>query len=232
MSRREKKTILYSRNGIKIEKTQFLDMNLITNIRNKNTVSRTTFSYVVDSSKNKIIKGKPAYTEKIQKESKLGFYYYKIIHHSATEDKVIRDAASFHKFIIRYSDVKFEISYPYHYNGMEIGSDNRPWDLLPGYKGIPDHFITDLQKQIEKVFDECEGQPIEYTYKQYSPYIDGYVGEKVYGKNEWIPFLRKILFKDLFGSEEGPIITLNDIKIESHGFDKKVSFRKRKENEQ
>ena len=36
--------------------------------------------------------------------------------------------------------------------------------------------------------------------------------------------------KDLFGDEKGPSTNYNDIKILSHGFDLKESFRKRKES--
>jgi len=45
----------------------------------------------------------------------------------------------------------------------------------------------------------------------------------------WVNDIRKEVLMDLFGDENGPTINYNDIKILSHGFDLKQSFRKRKE---
>ena len=46
----------------------------------------------------------------------------------------------------------------------------------------------------------------------------------------WVEETKKSVMKDLFGNEKGPSVNYNDIKILSHGFDLKQSFRKRKES--
>ncbi len=88
----------------------------------------------------------------------------------------------------------------------------RPWDILPGYKGMPDNMINILIKEanrfIDLIFEYKNTFELSLTPEQY----------------------RKSIMIDLFGYEDGPKIQPNNIKILSHGFDLKESFRKRKES--
>lgn len=78
----------------------------------------------------------------------------------------------------------------------------RPWDILPGYTGMPDNMIDALVKEANNFIDICEP----------------------YNKE-----IRKEIMTDLFGYPDGPKIQPNNIKILAHGFDLKTSFRKDKE---
>jgi len=235
MSRKEKNTILYSRNGIKIERTDFIDMTKIFNHKDLNTL---VINDVIQSLKKKednveVIKGTPAWDETITRKSKLGFYYYETIHHEAKKQKVIyhNSGATFKKLVFKFSDKRYEMQYPIKCGDISINKETRPWDILPGYKGIEDHFITDLYKEVIKFFTICEDEKIKY---QIRPSIYGFNGsqEAKYSEDmKWVEEVRKEVLKDLFGDENGPSINYNDIKILSHGFDLKESFRKRKEND-
>jgi len=228
MSKKEKSTILFSRNGIKIEKIEFLDMTKYENKKDNNSCFKETYTSILDT--KEIIKGKPAWDEKIRKESVLGFYYYWTIHHSATQDRYIEDTATYVKYIAKFGNTRYEFIYPTSYNNVSINKETRPWDILPGYKGIPDHFITDLYKEINKMFDVFESERIPFrimkgTYS--TQWKDQYSSDM-----SWIKTEKNRIFLDIFGDTKGPegLVNYNDIKIMSHGFDLKESFRKRKES--
>jgi hypothetical protein len=101
--------------------------------------------------------------------------------------------------------------------------------VLPGYKGIVEHFITDLYKEVNKFFEVAEVNKVAYRIKDRT---FGYNGtpEEYTSDMSWIYDVKKRVMIDLFGDEKGPTINYNDIKILSHGFDLKESFRKRKES--
>ena len=170
--------------------------------------------------------------ETITRTSKLGFYYYEIIEHKAEPQKIINhdkyDAATYNKLVFKFDDKRYEMIYPIKCGDISINKETRPWDLLPGTNGIEDHFITDLYKEVIKFFDICEDERIGY---QISPARYGYYKtDAVYAKDMgWVNDVRKEVLIDLFGDEKGPSVNYNDIKILSHGFDLKQSFRKRKE---
>lgn len=207
------KITLYSRNGIKIEKyknlkpkkTAYSKSNLNTNGVSigsyTKTIEHLAPEYIVRPS-NKYGRG---YVD-VKKKSPLGFYYISREYHS-NYNKTFTINASFKTITIDLTNEKYYLEYPTNYKGIGINNEMRPWDLLPGYKGIPDHFINDLYKELNKFFS-------------------------IISDNGWKDkddLLRKTTFHDIFGDERGPQVNNNNIKILSHGFDLKESFRKRKE---
>jgi len=236
MSRKEKATILYSRNGIKIEKVEFIDMTKLINHKDLGILVKTTvdLSLKKKNSNVEVIPATKAWMETIKRESKLGFYYYQIIEHKAEPRKIINhdkyNGATYKKLVFKFDDKRYEMIYPIKCGDISINKETRPWDLLPGTNGIEDHFITDLYKEVIKFFDICEDERIVY---QISPAHYGYGSSKnaVYAKDMgWVNDVRKEVLRDLFGDENGPSVNYNDINILRHGFDLKQSFRKRKES--
>ena len=216
---REKQTILYSRNGIRIVKTENFN-----NILNDYFRTFTKQEVIVRSSDNPV---NPNYRYKYNnkntnyiietKQSKLGFYYTKkkFISHSNTDNQHNDGISAYYRhYEIAFGDTKYELIYPIEldYKGIiqKIDVEMRPWDILPGYTGIPDNMIDVLVKQVQNFIDLLDEHKL--ILKNY---------DKDY---------RKIIMIDLFGYEDGPKIQSNNIKILSHGFDLKESFRKRKEN--
>lgn len=231
MSRKEKSTVLYSRNGIRIDKIEFIDMTKLLNHKDLGILVKTTVNLNLKkkNSKVEIIPATKAWIETIKRESKLGFYYYQTIEHKAEKQKIINhdkyDGATYKKLVFKFDDKRYEMIYPIKCGDISINRETRPWDILPGTTGIEDHFITDLYKEVIKFFDICEDERIGY---QIIPAHYGYSGSYV-KDTSWVNDIRKEVLKDLFGDENGPTINYNDIKILSHGFDLKQSFRKRKE---
>lgn len=231
MSRKEKKTCLYSRNGIKIERTDFIDVSKFDNQKNMGLCVKTTFVSTPSSGKKVLIKGSPARTEIIKKESPLGFYYYQKRNYGATEDRYVTDSITYVKYTVKYRTSRYEFTYPIKYNDVKISAETRPWDILPGYKGMPDHFITALHNEINKMLNVWKDEGIRLLLKERSYSMwDGWIDAKISDNTSWITKERENIFWDMFRNSDGPSINYNDIKIESHGFDKKVSFRKRKES--
>ena len=203
MSKREKITTLYSRNGIRITKTD--------NIQNGNF----TFGEFTRQEKleNFIANNKTGNYVTVKHESPLGFYYYTRKFESIEYKKP--KYVEYKKYVICLYDKKYELEYPIGYfNGNEyqkINVDFRPWDVCPGYKGIPDNMIIVLLREANKFLD------ILFEYKN-----------NIKMKLSFNDYRKNIMI-DLFGYENGPKIQPNNIKILSHGFDLKESFRKRKE---
>jgi hypothetical protein len=234
MSRKEKATVLYSRNGIKIEKVEFLDMTKWPNMKDVGVLIKTTVDQRLKrDSKVEVIPAKKAWKETITRTSKLGFYYYEIREHKAEPQKIINhdkyDAATYKKLVFKFDTKRYEMMYPIKCGDVSINKETRPWDLLPGTNGIEDHFITDLYKEVIKFFDICEDERIGYQIRPaYYEYNNS--REAVYAKDmSWVDDIRKEVLRDLFGNENGPSVNYNDINILRHGFDLKQSFRKRKE---
>jgi len=140
--------------------------------------------------------------ETVTRESPLGFYYQATVHHKGSAIKT---------YVIWYCVVTIEIgniyafiSYPIKCHDTEIDHNSRPWDICIGDKEMKPHFIKALEVSINKVFEYAI--PIK-TWKR----------------------SKERVFKDIFGSVDGYTTVSNEVKIVSHGFDPKVSFRKRKE---
>lgn len=221
MSKKEKNTILYSRNGIKIERTDYLY-----NTDNGYQIQVDHIESILGT--KEVIKGEPEHTKVIKHESPLGFYYNTEVHVKATENTVIYDKAKFTKYTMYFGTFKIELTYPIQYREVSIDKETRPWDILPGYKGIPDHFIDDLYKEINKLFDIIDSNNMKIrTYKS----LISYDRSPKYSEDiNDIIAAKKTIMLNLFGDLNGPTVNYNDIKIESHGFDLKESFRKRKES--
>lgn len=236
MSRKEKSTVLYSHNGIKIERVDFIDMTKYTNQQNLNVLIENTVKQLLKKKEDKteVIAATPAWDEVIKRESKLGFYYYETIHHKKEDAKTIFNdkygGATFKKFVFKFSNKRFEMQYPISCGDVVVNKETRPWDILPGYTGTNDHFINDLYKEVLKFFEVAEVNRIAYQIKPAEYFGWNKNKEAEYSTDmSWIYEVRKRVFIDLFGDEKGPSINYNDIKILSHGFDLKESFRKRKE---
>jgi len=208
MSVREKTKILYSRNGIRIIKTEHLTPGGL----NKTWCFESTIHE--ERLENVSVNQKRGEYETIKHESPLGFYYYTQIW---KDNKIIKPkSVSYKKYIIWLGSEKYELEYPYRYdnNGdtQRINVEMRPWDIAPGYKGMPDNMINALLKEATHFID------IIFEYK------------KQLRLNMSPDEYRKDIMIDLFGYEDEPKVQPNNIKILAHGFDLKTSFRKPKQS--
>jgi hypothetical protein len=213
MSAREKKITLYSCNGIKIEK--------YTNLQNRQYgIGNGSTSKVIEYKQEdtellpsniyrKFSRYRSSYEVKLK--SSLGFYYTKPISRSDyITNKISSIEARFKYINVIIDNERYYLEYPISYKDTNIGIEIRPWDILPGYKGIFDHFINNLFTDLNKFFNIIDDNKNHLKVKNF---------------NE----LKKTTYIDIFGNENGPTVNYNDIKILSHGFDLKESFRKRKE---
>lgn len=212
MSVREKSRTLYSRNGIRIVKTENLQNN---SLNRKWCFEKAMRVERLENLPETNRRDGSGYVVK-RCESPLGFYY-------TTTEWVGYDTSkkpksvTYKKYIIWLDTTKYELEYPTEYSSnnmtQHIDVDMRPWDILPGYNGMPDNMVNALVREINGFID------LLYEYKKL---LDGL--------NLTPESYRKSIMIDLFGYEDGPKIQPNDIKILSHGFDLKASFRKRKES--
>ena len=211
MSAREKTITLYSRNGIRILKTE----NLQNNRQNKKwcfeQIERVN---VIDQAEHNQKAGE--YVQ-IKHESPLGFYYYtrEWVYYDTIKSKGVK----YKKYTIWLDTIKYELEYPIKYEApnikQEINIEMRPWDIMPGYKGMPDNMINALVLEVNKFID------IIFEYKN--------IIKNSAGIAKTPEQYKKSIMIDIFGYEDGPKIQSNNVKILSHGFDLKESFRKRKE---
>ena len=227
MSRREKTTNIFSRNGVKIIKTEYIKVKQPP-ILSIHTVSTNTGV----KSKVEVIPAKKAWDEIIKRESKLGFYYYETVHHEATQQKTVYNSnngfAKYKKYVIEFDDKRYELSYPIECGDNKISKELRPWEILPNTKGMEQHFINDLYDEVLKFVDVAvNNRCAVFKGKHYDH--SNYNWVYTYDKLDYKRIIKDICI-DLFGDENGPTIVYNDIKILSHGFDLKESFRKRKES--
>lgn len=212
MSVREKVRTLYSRNGIRIVKTE----NLQNNSLNKKWCFEKAMR--VERLENLPEANKRDGSGYVVKryESPLGFYYTTTEWVGCDTSKKPK-SVTYKKYIIWLDTTKYELEYPTEYSSnnmtQHIDVDMRPWDILPGYNGMPDNMVNALVREINGFID------LLYEYKK-----------SLDGLNLTPESYRKSIMIDLFGYEDGPKIQPNDIKILSHGFDLKESFRKRKES--
>ena len=168
------------------------------------------------------------------KESPLGFYYkVKTIHrelktkYKDNNYKYNSTAILYKTYTIFGPNYRYIIKYPWSYNGVNIGIDNRPYDIV-SKSGIEDHFIYDLKEVLDTIFEICKNDKISYKseyYKRYSSEIN--LDDKLIPIQ--ITDIKMNIYLDIFGFKNGPIQQLNNDKILSHGFDLKNSFRNRKE---
>lgn len=212
MSVREKARTLYSRNGIRIVKTE----NLQNNRLNKKWCFEKAMRVERLENLPEVNKRDGSGYVVKRYESPLGFYYTTTEWVGYDTNKKPK-SVTYKKYIIWLDTTKYELEYPTEYSSnnmtQHIDVDMRPWDILPGYNGMPDNMVNALVREINGFID------LLYEYKK-----------SLDGLNLTPESYRKSIMIDLFGYEDGPKIQPNDIKILSHGFDLKESFRKRKES--
>ena len=210
---RNKDIVIFSRNGIKIIKTEYAKDSGIIKF---NEIKRSEALDKVECRKGYPWSGsrKQRWIEHKHK-SPLGFYYWT---YEREDDTPTRSRSiTYRRFTVSTRTSLWELEYPCEYLGKEyveglgecqkLGIDMRPWDLCPGYKGFPDHMIKPLQSSVNKFLDKAQ---------------------EVLDKEKFNEIKKRIMV-DIFGYQDGPKIQPNDIKILAHGFDLKTSFRKPKE---
>ncbi len=175
--------------------------------------------------------GKDYETEVVRLESPLGFWYTKRIrtveyHRPLVAPETSSGLSAVLRFI-SYLDpgtgTRYTLEYPEALApGAKIGTDARPWDILPGYQGFPDHFVSDLYREACRFWDTLESATKKMNV---SCRLDSHPHKPPRNLEE----IKKSTMVDLFGISGKPEIQPNNIKILSHGFDLKESFRKRPE---
>ena len=199
MARKIKKT-LFSKNHITISKTKNVD----------HTTPYVEFKIISNGS---VCVPCTRKTIDVIKESPLGFKYktketVKIDNSVNTEDKFIVN--------VYLKKEEYEIVYPIVYGENRVDNETRPWDIVEGDKSMPEHFIFDLKKVIDDIFDIIEGNKLQIVdrYNTTYPYSMSY--QELHDK----------IYVHLFGNKKGIRFQTDDEKILSHGFDKITSFRK------
>lgn len=140
-------------------------------------------------------------TEDVVKESPLGFYYESIQKVKYEEETPLSVSIQFHQIYVYMNTKYYRISYPISCNDVKIGFDARPWDICIGDMSMRENFIKALNKILDTIF--MSATPIKGIAR---------TKEKVY--------------TEVFGNTNGYSTVDNEIKIISHGFDPKESFRK------
>ena len=167
--------------------------------------------------------------KEVVKKSNLGFYYkskVRVYKNTDNEVSYSKTAPLYKTFTFCGSDFTYIIKYPWSYNNVNIGTDTRPYDLLDK-RGIQDHYLIDLKKELDSIFDICRNEKINQKLKiDYN--INNYSFEKGFKPCD-IGEFRCEIYQDIFGDKNGLSIRTDKEKIEAHGFDNKVSFRKDKD---
>lgn len=133
--------------------------------------------------------------------SPLGFYYIK-------ETKVRPENnkksiyMKYRHVVVTANHISYSISYLIECGEQKIDLSTHPWDICYLDKSLSESMIKSLEKVLTEVFNSVSGT-----------------------KKTEIDTVRNSVFKDLFGDENGIKVLANDIKITSHGFDLKTSFR-------
>jgi len=140
-------------------------------------------------------------SEDVVKESPLGFYYESIQKVKYEEQTPVSATIEFHKIYINLFTKYYVITYPISCNDVKIGFDARPWDICIGDMSMRENFIKALNKILDEIF--VSAAPIK-----------------------GIARTREKVFKEVFGNTKGYSTVDNEVKIISHGFDPKESFRK------
>lgn len=157
--------------------------------------------------------------KKIKCESPLGFYYYK----TEVEKKDYNNYYTITKFIVKLKNITYELSYYSKFGGTNIGSETRPWNLVPGDLGISDDMVKSLLDDIKKLIDQIKENKINTVSVKSSMNSSGFITKS-------LDDIKNTIFTDLFGDKNGIRHQTNEEKILSHGFDLKTSFRKPKED--
>lgn len=214
-----KNTVLFNKNHIQIIK--------YTNCNNESLLYKYTKynNYVLKSELNYshnpyAANSKDKYIEVVErKKSPLGFYY-------TCKTKKLKDnllpetnyTIKKFEFVVN-QNTKYVITYYSLYNNQIINVDLRPWDLIDK-TSMPDHHVNAILKILNEIFIDADTNKCSYF-----TWRSSYDGCK-YDKYDKEKFKNEI-YTDMFGDPRGPRYQTNEEKILSHGFDLKVSFRKR-----
>ena len=228
---REKKTTLFSKNHITIEKYENLQFYYTTRQEiNQDKTGRCYYGTSSIASRNikKIeIEGKKIDDEHVEvtKESPLGFYYKQIVNITRQIQYGTRKTVVLE---YHYKDTKYILSFFIEYddNRVEQTEDSiRPWDVVPGDKDFSDNNIKALTQELEKLFDVIESNGCKNVGERPSFY------SRYHGSNYHQPLndVKRGIYKYMFGNPKGMRTQTNEEKILAHGFDLKSSFRKEKE---
>ena len=199
--KRVKRTTLFRKNHIEITKEEFPMRTLTPGVIK-------TYS---GSSDNNYYWGIRSYKKrKVIKKSPLGFYYEKI-EEERPDLKKGKHSSSWSGTVYRISlpNIRYTLTYLTS-NGkvrIEQGHGTRPWDLDFESGAMSDHFIQDLKTEVDKLLNIISENKLHENPSN----------------------LKREIYTDLFGFPRGPMYQTDLEKIESHGFDTKVSFRRRKE---
>lgn len=165
---------------------------------------------------------KDKYVEIIErKKSPLGFYY-------TCKTKKLKDnlqpetnyKIKKFEFIVN-KNTKYILTYYYLYNNQTINVDLRPWDLIDK-TSISDNHVNAILNILNEIFIDADNNKCSYFH--WCSTTSGYKYE-MYDKGK----IKREIYTDMFGDPRGPRYQTDAEKILSHGFDLKVSFRKRPE---
>ena len=224
---------LFNKNHIKVEDMEYT--------ANTNIPTETYIEYNILTSKRegpnvkKYLKKPKIYRirkkEYVKEISKLGFWYYRPCTKYDLEREVKASSITYediiHEIKIIGGKHTYTITYLWQYNNVLASEDQRPWDISPE-GSMADHFVTDLLKIMDSIFDYAAAKKLKLRTRKYT-YIQDKGYQDYYDYSDLNDFKRKI-YTELFGAPKGPIYQTDAEKIQSHGFDNKISFRKRKED--
>jgi len=200
--KRVKRTTLFRKNHIEITKEEFPTRILTPGVIKTYSGTADNNYYWGRNYKKRNVK--------VIKKSPLGFYYEKIEEENSNIKKG-KHSSSWSGTVYRISlpNIRYTLTY-LTLNGkskIEQGNGIRPWDLDFESGAMSDHFIQDLKIEVDKLLNIISENKLHEN------------------PND----LKRGIYTDLFGFPEGPKYQTDLEKIESHGFDSKVSFRRRKE---
>lgn len=164
---------------------------------------------------------------KIKCKSPLGFYYWKpeTIRTEVPDDKTPNPHVEVQEIILVTKRNTYTLIFPISQGGVTISTETRPWNIVSGYKSMPDHFISDLHSDLETIFSELrQDKAVVMTKTNEWDFENRSYKMKIspIGLGEF----KNNLYLEIFGNSKGPVEQTNDEKILAHGFDLKTSFRK------
>ena len=185
-------------------------------------VYRSATSVVIEPAQKKTI------TERLK--SPLGFYYTKVTKPHPERTTYVNTTKKIWRFYVQNS-VTYELIYYTEYNGVKVGFDTHPWELVDN-KSIEDNFITALINDLETIISDATTKdrvdkdrlnPVKRWDDSYYSKLDGLETTRFVGD---MTEVKKEIFTDLFGYSDGPKYQTNEETILAHGFDLKTSVRK------
>ena len=216
--KKENKKVLFSRNRISLTSEDIISQNAY-------VYSDVGLPDSLASDDRRYEKRTKTIREEVTRkcESPLGFYYFK---NEFIEKEVDESVDNSHVFIYEISLIAkhhtYKLILPRRQGNIGISVDTRPWNIVSGYKSLPDNLIQDLFNILESIFSELrDDKACVMLYKKYD--------NKFEKSLEGLGHFKNKLYLSIFGNSKGPIQQTNSEKILSHGFDLKTSFRKDKE---